>query len=118
MATRHPNYRLAKIHRNYKVEEIAKLFGNHRNTVREWVKGGLPTIDRRRLYRRSRLGGTITEYVFLLQSFSNPNRHYVGVTPTLTNDSGYTILALLRTHPSTVLGRLSPIFVFTTIGVL
>ena len=48
MATRHPNYRLAKIHRNYTVEEIAKLFGVHRNTVREWVKRGLPTSDRKR----------------------------------------------------------------------
>ncbi len=45
MSTRHPNYRLVKIHRNYTVEEIAKLFGNHRNTVRAWVKQGLPTID-------------------------------------------------------------------------
>jgi phage terminase Nu1 subunit (DNA packaging protein) len=48
MATRHPNHRLAKIHRNYTVEEIAKLFGVHRNTVREWVKRGLPTSDRKR----------------------------------------------------------------------
>ena len=45
MLTRHPNHRLAKIHRNYTVGEIAKLFGAHRNTVREWVKRGLPTID-------------------------------------------------------------------------
>ena len=48
MATRHPNHRLVKIHRNYTVEEIARLFGVHRNTVRHWVKGGLPTIDRKR----------------------------------------------------------------------
>lgn len=48
MATLHPNHRLAKIHRNYTVEEIAKLFGVHRNTVREWVKRGLPTSDRKR----------------------------------------------------------------------
>jgi excisionase family DNA binding protein len=48
MPKRHPNYRLAKIHRNYTVEEIAKLFGVHRNTVRQWVKRGLPTIDHRR----------------------------------------------------------------------
>ena len=48
MATRHPNHRLAKIHRNYTVEEVAALFGVHRNTVREWVKRGLPTIDRER----------------------------------------------------------------------
>jgi hypothetical protein len=42
------NYRLVKIHRNYTVEEVATLFGAHRNTVRQWIKGGLPTIDRRR----------------------------------------------------------------------
>src|SRR5688572_18438961 len=48
MGTRHPNPRLAKIHRNYTVEEIANLFGVHRNTVREWIKRGLPTSDKRR----------------------------------------------------------------------
>lgn len=48
MATRHPNHRLAKIHRNYTVKEIASLFGVHRNTVREWVKRGLPTTDGKR----------------------------------------------------------------------
>ena len=45
---RHPNPRLAKIHRNYTVEEVAALFGTHRNTVRQWVKQGLPTTDDRR----------------------------------------------------------------------
>jgi len=39
------NYRLAKIHRNYTVEEVARLFGVHRNTVREWIKRGLPAIQ-------------------------------------------------------------------------
>jgi hypothetical protein len=48
MSKRHPNPRLAKIHRNYTVEEVAGLFGVHRNTVREWVKRGLPTNDDRR----------------------------------------------------------------------
>ena len=48
MGKRHPNHRLAKIHRNYTVEEIARLFDVHRNTVREWVKRGLPTSDGRR----------------------------------------------------------------------
>jgi hypothetical protein len=43
-----PNHRLVKIHRNYSIEEIAKLFGVHRNTVREWVKRGLPTSDDKR----------------------------------------------------------------------
>lgn len=38
------NYRLAKIHRNYTVEEAARLFGVHRNTVRMWIKRGLPVV--------------------------------------------------------------------------
>lgn len=46
-ATR-PNPRLAKIHRSYTVDEIAKLFGVHRNTVRAWIARGLPTVDERR----------------------------------------------------------------------
>lgn len=45
MGKRHPNPRLAKIHRNYTVEEVASLYCVHRNTVREWVKRGLPTSD-------------------------------------------------------------------------
>jgi hypothetical protein len=48
MATRHPNHRRVKIHRNYTVEEVAKLYGRYRNTVREWIRRGLPTIDRKR----------------------------------------------------------------------
>jgi hypothetical protein len=43
-----PNPRLAKIHRSYTVEEIATLYTVHRNTVRTWIKRGLPTIDQRR----------------------------------------------------------------------
>lgn len=48
MSKRHPNPRLAKIHRNYTVEEVAGLFRVHRNTVREWVRRGLPISDNRR----------------------------------------------------------------------
>src|SRR5207248_1985511 len=40
--------RLAKTHRNYTVEEVARLMGVHRNTVREWLKVGLAAIDGRR----------------------------------------------------------------------
>jgi hypothetical protein len=42
---KHPNPNLAKIHRNYTVEEVANLFSVHKNTVRSWVKDGLPTND-------------------------------------------------------------------------
>jgi hypothetical protein len=48
MGKRHPNHRLVKIHRSYTVEEIAKLFGIHKNTVRRWVKDGLATTDDKR----------------------------------------------------------------------
>lgn len=48
MGKRHPNHRLVKIHRNYTIEEIANLFGIHKNTVRSWVKAGLATIDNKR----------------------------------------------------------------------
>ena len=48
MKKRHPNHRLVKIHRNYTVEDIANLFGIHKNTVRRWVKAGLATSDNKR----------------------------------------------------------------------
>lgn len=37
-----------KIHRNYTVEEAASLLGVHKNTIRTWIKNGLPVCDERR----------------------------------------------------------------------
>ncbi len=49
MSRRTRNPRLVKIHRNYSVEEAAKLLYVHKNTVRDWIAHrGLPVIDQRR----------------------------------------------------------------------
>jgi excisionase family DNA binding protein len=45
---RRPNPRLIKIHRSYSIDEAARLLHAHKNTIRSWIKQGLPIIDRRR----------------------------------------------------------------------
>ncbi len=42
------NPNLAKIHRSYLVGEASALLGVHSNTVRAWVKEGLPVNDNKR----------------------------------------------------------------------
>lgn len=61
MRKRRPNPRLVKIHRSYTVEEVARLFCTHKNTVRAWVKGGLPTCDGKRPLLI--LGGELAAYL-------------------------------------------------------
>jgi hypothetical protein len=60
---RRPNPRLAKIHRSYTVEEVGRLYEVHRNTVRQWIKQGLPLCDDRRpqLILGSDLGAFLTQ---------------------------------------------------------
>ena len=48
MATRRVNPRLIKLHRSYSVEEAARSLGVHKNSVRSWIKSGLPIIDKAR----------------------------------------------------------------------
>jgi len=48
MSKRHPNHRHVKVHRNYSVEDVADLFGIHKNTVLNWKKSGLAPIDDRK----------------------------------------------------------------------
>lgn len=44
MSSRRHNPRLVKMHRSYTVVEVAVLFGICRNTVRNWIKGGLEFV--------------------------------------------------------------------------
>ena len=48
MGKRLPNPQLVKIHRSYTVEEVTRLLDVHKNTVRNWIKEGLPVIDDKR----------------------------------------------------------------------
>ena len=45
MGKRHPNHRLAKIHRSYTVNALAELFDAHENTIRTWRFAGMEPID-------------------------------------------------------------------------
>lgn len=73
MRKRHPNPRLVKIHRNYKVEEIADLFKVHKCTVRAWIKAGLPTTDNMRPMLV--LGPDLAEFI---QARRNKNKRPCG----------------------------------------
>jgi excisionase family DNA binding protein len=44
---RRPNPQRVKLHRSYSVDEAAKCLGVHKNTVRRWLKNGLPRIGGR-----------------------------------------------------------------------
>ena len=48
MARYNPNR--AKINRSYTFEELAEVFGVHKNTVSAWVKNGLPCLHDKRPY--------------------------------------------------------------------
>ena len=48
MPARRINPRLIKLHRSYSVEDAAHALGAHKNSVRGWIKNGLPVLDRSR----------------------------------------------------------------------
>jgi hypothetical protein len=48
MARTRFNPQRVKIHFSYTVEDIARMLGVHKNTVRAWLKAGLEAIDDRR----------------------------------------------------------------------
>jgi excisionase family DNA binding protein len=45
---RRPDHRPVKVHRSYSIEEAANVLHVHKNTVRAWIRTGLPVIDRTR----------------------------------------------------------------------
>ena len=64
------NYNLVKIHRNYSIEEISLLLNVHKNTVHNWIKDGLATIDDCKPLLV--LGSELRQF---LQDKRNMNRH-------------------------------------------
>lgn len=64
------NPKICKIHRSYTVEEVADLFGAHKNTVRNWIKNGLPICDDQRPFLI--LGSLLKEF---LQKQRAVNKH-------------------------------------------
>src|SRR5438874_398565 len=48
MARHRPSAGRVKIHRNYTIADVATLYANHRNTVRRWIRQGLPVLRDRK----------------------------------------------------------------------
>lgn len=78
MGYRHPNPRLAKIHRSYSVNDVARLFRIHKNTVRHWLRQGLKPIDDQRptLIRGNELRRFLAERRARLKQTCGPGRIY------------------------------------------
>ena len=58
---RRPDRRRVKALRNYTIDEVARTLGVHRNTVRHWIKAGLPVIDDKRPILM--LGGDLAQFL-------------------------------------------------------
>jgi hypothetical protein len=78
MGCRRPNPRLAKIHRNYTVEDVSRLFVVHKNTVRNWLKEGLNPVDDQRptLIQGTQLRHFLTERRARAKRPCGPGRIY------------------------------------------
>jgi hypothetical protein len=68
---RRPNPRSVKIHRSYSVDELTRRLDVHKNTVRAWIKRGLPVIDG----KRPILVNGLDLYGFLMGERSTRKQH-------------------------------------------
>jgi hypothetical protein len=126
MARGRLNPRRAKIHRSYSVAEVAVLFTAHRNTVRSWIKRGLPVVrtsngllilgkdlrpflEQRRAARRRKCGpGTL--YCLRCREPRRPRRESVAVlraTTTTANIAAQCEVCGARMHRRASLERLA-----------
>ncbi len=55
MARRRVDPRRIRTHFAYTVEEAARSLGVHKNTIRAWIKDGLPVADENAVFRRATL---------------------------------------------------------------
>ena len=60
------NPRRVRTGQSYSVQEIAELYGLHKNAVLRWIKDGLPLIDQRKPFMIH--GGDLAEYLTNKQS--------------------------------------------------
>lgn len=60
------NPRRARAAQSYTVQDIAEIYGLHKNAVLRWIKEGLPVIDRQKPYLIH--GGELAEYLRNKQS--------------------------------------------------
>lgn len=56
-----PNRRAVKLHRSYTVDEVARVLGVAKGTVRRWLKSGLPAISDRKPILI--LGGDLSDFL-------------------------------------------------------
>ena len=62
MRSRRPSHRSIKSLRNYTIADVARILQVSRRTVQEWIKKGLPIIDRQRPFLIH--GSDLKEFLF------------------------------------------------------
>jgi hypothetical protein len=60
------NPRRARAGLSYTVQDVAEIYGLHKNSVLQWIKDGLPIIDQRKPYLIH--GGDLAEYLRMKRS--------------------------------------------------